>query len=153
MNERVVDRLSETRADQSYDANEVFAEALRGHRQDVVVCENSEFLAFVDACPHAGEHVAIIAKSPITRFAADQDEEVADRLSLVTHMLVEPVCAAWQASTVVVAAHNDLVAYPTVDRLHVLILPRWPEGSKKPAPNAGTRRLSVLAETLAAAIA
>lgn len=154
MVERITDRLRETGTAQRYDANEAFAEALRGDRQDTVIYENSEFLAFVDSCPHAGEHVAIISKSPITRLAADQDEELAHRLSLVMHKLVEAVCSVWPASPVVVTAHNDLTPYPTIDRLHVLILPRWAERSERAAPrHVSKRHLSRLAQKLATAIA
>jgi histidine triad (HIT) family protein len=139
---------------QGYDANEVFAQVLRGGMTESVVHEDREFLAFVDFCPHAEEHVAVIAKAPITLLAADPDPQLADRLSFVTHKLVVAVCEAWQASSVIITEHNDLVPFPTVQRLHVLILPGWRERSGSNGTlRGGRKRLRELAQLLTATVA
>jgi len=139
---------------EQYDANDIFAEVLRGGFEDCVVCEDGEFLTFVDTCPNLGPHVAIIAKSPITHLAAELDSVLADKLALRTHALVSIVCDVWDAEHVIVTTHTDLAPLAAVDRLHALIVPRnSAEPRTMPRPSDGRRHLATLAWRIAAAIA
>jgi diadenosine tetraphosphate (Ap4A) HIT family hydrolase len=139
---------------EQYDANDIFAEVLRGGFADCVICEDGEFLIFVDTCPKVGPHVAIIAKSPITHIATEQDPAMVDKLAARTQALVPVVCDVWDAEEVIVTAHNDLAPFSAVDRLHVLIVPQSStEPQTMPKPSSGRRHLATLAWRVAAAIA
>lgn len=135
--------------DGHYDTDNIFAHILQKKIPAVIVHENKDCLAFMDAFPQSRGHTLIIPKHP-SRNLLDADSRTLIPLIHCTQKLARAIQAALQPDGLIITQFNGADAGQTVFHLHFHIIPRYKNQPQRPHSSAQADRskLEQLAERI-----
>jgi histidine triad (HIT) family protein len=107
----------------SYDANNIFANILRGEIPCHKIYEDEATLAFMDVMPQVDGHCLVIPKQG-SRNLLDADPAVFGPLMATVQKVARATKKAFGAEGVLIKQFNEPAAGQTVFHLHVHVLPR-----------------------------
>lgn len=108
----------------TYDADNVFAQILRGELPCAKVFETDHILAFMDAFPQSEGHTLVIPKAP-SRNILDTSGKNLGRIIGTTQKIAAAINTALEPDGITVTQFNGAFAGQTVFHLHFHIIPRY----------------------------
>jgi histidine triad (HIT) family protein len=138
-----------------YDPSNIFAKILRDEIPSVIVWEDDEVLAFMDAFPQSEGHVLVISKTSTARNLLDVDPKTLATLTAATQRTARAVVKALAPEGFSIMQFNGEAGGQTVFHLHFHVIPRWADRPLKghaQAPMADAETLKGLAARIAAAL-
>ncbi|HBX57587.1 HIT family protein [Pseudomonas sp. UBA2684] len=108
-----------------YDAQNVFAQIIRGEAPCFKLYEDDDVLAFLDLFPQSYGHTLVIPKRAAARNLLEIDADNLGRLMRVVQRLTQVLVDELQPDGVQVAQFNGAPAGQTVFHIHVHIVPRF----------------------------
>lgn len=108
-----------------YDAQNIFAQIIRGEAPCYKLYEDEEVLAFLDVFPQAYGHTLVIPKRVAARNILEVDSETLGKLMAVVQRLTQVLVDELAPDGVQVAQFNGAPAGQTVFHLHMHIVPRF----------------------------
>lgn len=108
-----------------YDAQNIFAQIIRGEAPCYKLYEDEEVLAFLDVFPQSYGHTLVIPKRVAARNILDIDSDTLGKLMAVVQRLTRVLVDELAPDGVQVAQFNGAPAGQTVFHLHMHIVPRF----------------------------
>lgn len=108
-----------------YDAQNIFAQIIRGEAPCYKLYEDEEVLAFLDVFPQSYGHTLVIPKRVAARNILDIDCDTLGKLMAVVQRLTRVLVDELAPDGVQVAQFNGAPAGQTVFHLHMHIVPRF----------------------------
>ena len=108
-----------------YDAQNIFAQIIRGEAPCYKLYEDEEVLAFLDVFPQSYGHTLVIPKRVVARNILDIDSNTMGKLMAVVQRLTRVLVDELAPDGVQVAQFNGAPAGHTVFHLHMHIVPRF----------------------------
>nr|WP_298140922.1 HIT family protein [uncultured Pseudomonas sp.] len=108
-----------------YDAQNIFAQIIRGDAPCYKLYEDEDVLAFLDVFPQAYGHTLVIPKRVAARNILEVDAETLGKLMAVVQRLTRVLVDELAPDGVQVAQFNGAPAGQTVFHLHMHIVPRF----------------------------
>jgi histidine triad (HIT) family protein len=108
-----------------YDPSNIFAKILRDEIPSVIVWEDDEVLAFMDAFPQSEGHVLVISKTSTARNLLDVDPKTLATLTAATQRTARAVVKALAPEGFSIMQFNGEAGGQTVFHLHFHVIPRW----------------------------
>ena len=121
-----------------YDAQNIFAQILRGEAPGYKLYEDEEVLAFLDVFPQSYGHTLVIPKRVAARNILEIDTDSLAKVMAVVQQLTRVLIDELAPDGVQVAQFNGAPAGQTVFHLHMHIVPRF-AGGKNSACMPGAR--------------
>lgn len=109
----------------TYDAQNIFAQIIRGEAPCYKLYEDEEVLAFLDLFPQSYGHTLVIPKRVAARNLLDVDPDTLAKLMAVVQRLTRVLVDELEPAGVQVAQFNGAPAGQTVFHLHLHIVPRY----------------------------
>jgi histidine triad (HIT) family protein len=108
-----------------YDAQNIFAQIIRGEAPCYKLYEDEDVLAFLDVLPQAYGHTLVIPKRSAARNILDVDVDSLAKVMAVVQRLTQVLVDELEPAGVQVAQFNGAPAGQTVFHLHMHIVPRY----------------------------
>ena len=108
-----------------YDAQNIFAQIIRGEAPCYKLYEDEDVLAFLDVFPQAYGHTLVIPKRSAARNILDVDVDSLAKVMAVVQRLTQVLVDELEPAGVQVAQFNGAPAGQTVFHLHMHIVPRY----------------------------
>jgi histidine triad (HIT) family protein len=108
-----------------YDAQNIFAQIIRGEAPCYKLYEDEEVLAFLDVFPQSYGHTLVIPKRVAARTILDIDADSLAKVMAVVQRLTRVLIDELEPDGVQVAQFNGAPAGQTVFHLHMHIVPRY----------------------------
>ena len=109
----------------TYDAQNIFAQIIRGEAPCYKLYEDEDVLAFLDVFPQAYGHTLVIPKRSAARNILDVDVDSLAKVMAVVQRLTQVLVDELEPAGVQVAQFNGAPAGQTVFHLHMHIVPRF----------------------------
>lgn len=109
----------------TYDAQNIFAQIIRGDAPCYKLYEDDDVLAFLDLFPQSFGHTLVIPKRSAACNILDVDREALCKVIGVVQQLTRAIVAELEPDGVQVAQFNGAPAGQTVFHLHMHIVPRY----------------------------
>jgi histidine triad (HIT) family protein len=137
-----------------YDADNIFANILRGEAPCVKVYEDDVSLAFMDVMPRAEGHTLVIPKAP-ARTLFDLDPRYLAQFMPAVQKVGRAVMAGMKAEGLLLQQFNEPASGQQVFHLHFHLLPCWTGVAIRPpgGPFQSAETLKPHAEKIIAALA
>lgn len=108
-----------------YDAQNIFAQIIRGEAPCYKLYEDEEVLAFLDVFPQSYGHTLVIPKRVAARNILEIDTDSLAKVMAVVQQLTRVLIDELAPDGVQVAQFNGALAGQTVFHLHMHIVPRF----------------------------
>jgi histidine triad (HIT) family protein len=108
-----------------YDAQNIFAQIIRGEAPCYKLYEDEDVLAFLDVFPQSYGHTLVIPKRSAARNILDVDADSLAKVMAVVQQLTGVLVAELEPAGVQVAQFNGAPAGQTVFHIHMHIVPRY----------------------------
>jgi len=109
----------------TYDAQNIFAQIIRGEAPCYKLYEDDDVLAFLDLFPQSFGHTLVIPKRSAACNILDVDSEALCQVMRVVQQLTRAIVAELAPDGVQIAQFNGAPAGQTVFHIHMHILPRY----------------------------
>jgi Diadenosine tetraphosphate (Ap4A) hydrolase and other HIT family hydrolases len=109
----------------TYDAQNIFAQIIRGEAPCYKLYEDDEVLAFLDLFPQSFGHTLVIPKRSAACNILDVDSEALCQVMRVVQQLTRAIVAELAPDGVQIAQFNGAPAGQTVFHIHMHIVPRY----------------------------
>jgi histidine triad (HIT) family protein len=108
-----------------YDAQNIFAQIIRGEAPCYKLYEDEDVLAFLDVFPQSYGHTLVIPKRSAARNILDIDVDSLAKVMAVVQRLTRVLVDELEPAGVQVAQFNGAPAGQTVFHIHMHIVPRF----------------------------
>lgn len=108
-----------------YDAQNIFAQIIRGEAPCYKLYEDEDVLAFLDVFPQSYGHTLVIPKRSAARNILDVDVDSLAKVMAVVQRLTRVLVEELEPAGVQVAQFNGAPAGQTVFHIHMHIVPRF----------------------------
>ncbi|HAF94085.1 MAG TPA: HIT family protein, partial [Pseudomonas sp.] len=108
-----------------YDAQNIFAQIIRGEAPCYKLYEDDDVLAFLDLFPQSFGHTLVIPKRSAACNILDVDSEALCQVMRVVQQLTRAIVAELAPDGVQIAQFNGAPAGQTVFHIHMHIVPRY----------------------------
>lgn len=108
-----------------YDAQNIFAQIIRGEAPCYKLYEDDDVLAFLDLFPQSHGHTLVIPKRAAARNMLEIDGDSLCKLMLGVQKLTRVLAEELQPAGLQVAQFNGAPAGQTVFHIHMHIIPRY----------------------------
>lgn len=108
-----------------YDAQNIFAQIIRGEAPCYTLYEDEDVLAFLDVFPQSYGHTLVIPKRAAARNILDIDTASLAKVMAVVQQLTRVLIDELEPAGVQVAQFNGAAAGQTVFHIHMHIVPRF----------------------------
>ncbi|WP_312361046.1 HIT family protein [Stutzerimonas balearica] len=109
----------------TYDAQNIFAQIIRGEAPCYKLYEDDDVLAFLDLFPQSFGHTLVIPKRSAACNILDVDSEALCQVMRVVQQLTRAIVAELAPDGVQIAQFNGAPAGQTVFHIHMHIVPRY----------------------------
>ncbi|MCZ4128980.1 MAG: HIT family protein [Pseudomonadota bacterium] len=109
----------------TYDAQNIFAQIIRGEAPCYKLYEDDDVLAFLDLFPQSFGHTLVIPKRSAACNILDVDSEALCQVMRVVQQLTRTIVAELAPDGVQIAQFNGAPAGQTVFHIHMHIVPRY----------------------------
>ncbi|MBZ5757539.1 HIT family protein [Pseudomonas sp. S5(2021)] len=109
----------------TYDAQNIFAQIIRGEAPCYKLYEDDDVLAFLDLFPQSFGHTLVIPKRSAACNILDVDSEALFQVMRVVQQLTRAIVAELAPDGVQIAQFNGAPAGQTVFHIHMHIVPRY----------------------------
>jgi len=109
----------------TYDAQNIFAQIIRGEAPCYKLYEDEDVLAFLDVFPQSYGHCLVVPKRAAARNILEIDTDNLAKLMAVVQRLTRVLVDELEPAGVQVAQFNGAPAGQTVFHLHMHIVPRY----------------------------
>lgn len=109
----------------TYDAQNIFAQIIRGEAPCYKLYEDDDVLAFLDLFPQSFGHTLVIPKRSAACNILDVDSEALCQVMRVVQQLTRAIIAELAPDGVQIAQFNGAPAGQTVFHIHMHIVPRY----------------------------
>lgn len=109
----------------TYDAQNIFAQIIRGEAPCYKLYEDEDVLAFLDVFPQSHGHCLVVPKRAAARNILEIDTDNLAKLMAVVQRLTQVLVDELEPAGVQVAQFNGAPAGQTVFHLHMHIVPRY----------------------------
>ncbi|OMG62388.1 HIT family protein [Stutzerimonas balearica] len=109
----------------TYDAQNIFAQIIRGEAPCYKLYEDDDVLAFLDLFPQSFGHTLVIPKRSAACNILDVDSEALCEVMRVVQQLTRAIVAELAPDGVQIAQFNGAPAGQTVFHIHMHIVPRY----------------------------
>lgn len=109
----------------TYDAQNIFAQIIRGEAPCYKLYEDDDVLAFLDLFPQSFGHTLVIPKRSAACNILDVDSEALCQVIRVVQQLTRAIVAELAPDGVQIAQFNGAPAGQTVFHIHMHIVPRY----------------------------
>jgi histidine triad (HIT) family protein len=109
----------------TYDAQNIFAQIIRGEAPCYKLYEDEDVLAFLDVFPQSYGHTLVIPKRVAARNILEIDTDNLAKLMAVVQRLTRVLVDELEPAGVQVAQFNGAPAGQTVFHIHMHIVPRY----------------------------
>ncbi|UUC51795.1 HIT family protein [Pseudomonas citronellolis] len=109
----------------TYDAQNIFAQIIRGDAPCYKLYEDDDVLAFLDLFPQSHGHALVVPKRSAARNILEVDSDALCKVMGVVQRLTRVIVEELNPDGVQVAQFNGAPAGQTVFHIHVHIVPRY----------------------------
>lgn len=109
----------------TYDAQNIFAQIIRGEAPCYKLYEDDDVLAFLDLFPQSHGHALVVPKRSAARNILEVDSDALCKVMGVVQRLTRVIVEELNPDGVQVAQFNGAPAGQTVFHIHVHIVPRY----------------------------
>jgi len=109
----------------TYDAQNIFAQIIRGEAPCYKLYEDDDVLAFLDLFPQSRGHALVVPKRSAARNILEVDSDALCKVMGVVQRLTRVIVEELNPDGVQVAQFNGAPAGQTVFHIHVHIVPRY----------------------------